>query len=73
MALVRGQFQDIMYDRWEDECSPTRHFFAKLGLCKHKGKYVKTTLAKENRKIFHESYKDQPVNFKPIFRKKKDG
>jgi len=60
MAIVRGEFVDIIYDRWEDECSPIRHFFAKLGLCKHKGKYVKTNVRKNLRKIFYEEYKDFP-------------
>jgi len=59
MAITRGQFQDVIYDRWVDKCSPTRHFFARLGLCSHKGKYVKTTMAKDLRKIFHEEYKKQ--------------
>jgi len=63
MAIVRGSFQDMPYDRWVDECSPTRHFFANLGLCKHRGKWVKTTLTKDLKKIFHEAYKEKP-NFK---------
>ena len=58
--LVRGAFGDVFYDRWKDECSPVRHFFAKLGLCKHKGKIVKATMTKELKKIFHEAYKEKP-------------
>ena len=56
MAIVRGAFLDVFYTRFEDECSPTRHFFANLKLCKHKGKIVKTTMAKDLKKIFHEEY-----------------
>lgn len=65
MVIVRGAFQDVIYDRWKDECSPIRHFFAKLRLCKHKGKYVKTTLQKDLRKIFHETYKKSFPDDKP--------
>lgn len=57
MAITKGAFQDVIYDRFEDECTPTRHFFARLGLCKHKGKYIKTTMAKDLRKIFDREYK----------------
>ena len=42
MATMYGQFaHHLMRGRhFVDQCSPLRHFFARLGLCEHKGEYI---------------------------------
>lgn len=45
-----------LYVRWVDTCSPTRHFFARLKLCQHEGKYVKRKHMVKLSRIFNEEF-----------------
>jgi len=57
MAILRGAFTRTWLDQkifW-DECSPTRHFFARLHLCKHKGEWL------DMKQYFHRVYDGIPL------------
>ena len=49
-----------------DECSTTRHFFAKLRLCKHKGKWLNA------KQYFQKIYDSLPLYGKTLNIVKKD-
>ncbi len=41
MAVMKGRFDHLLRGmHFVDECTPTRHFFAKLKLCRHVGTYL---------------------------------
>jgi len=68
MAIVRGGFSSHWLNRkifW-DECSPIRHFFAKLGFCKHKGEWLNM------KQYFHKVYEGIDGGYKSIFLEKED-
>lgn len=59
MVIVRGTFTKLLIDKpnfafW-DECSKTRHFFAGLGLCKHRGEWLNA------KQYFHRIYRSAEV------------
>jgi len=57
MAIVRGAFQQMWRkNSFYDSCSPIRHFFAKLGLCKHEGEWL--TLKQFFDKCYVENFKE---------------
>jgi len=59
MAIVRGQWTKMLMDdpnfAFWDECSNTRHFFARLGFCKHKGEWLNA------KQYFHRIYDSLPL------------
>ena len=57
--IVRGEFSDLLGEIPIDECSPVRHFFAKLRFCKHKVRYEKKTLDETICDIWNKEF-DQP-------------
>ena len=59
---VRGAFSNVMFTYIVDECTPTRHFFARLRLCKHKTRTEKMTMNQSLMKIWNEHY--DPGKFK---------
>ncbi len=56
MAIAIGKFaKHLMRGKFFiDDCSPRRHFFARLGLCEHKGEYI--TMKEYYERIVQEAY-----------------
>lgn len=41
MAVMKGRFDHLLRGmHFIDECSPLRHFLARLKLCRHEGTYI---------------------------------
>jgi len=69
MMLVRGRWTEHWLNSkvFYDECSKIRHFFAKLGLCKHKGEWLSM------KQHFHKVYKELDKEYESIFGEKRNG
>jgi len=57
VMITRGEWSKSWLDpeMFLDECSPTRHFFARLKLCSHKGEWLNAS------QYFHRIYGDIPL------------